>query len=39
MPEVVLNNVRNPVDVREMIRKATQEEKQRRGLRYREELE
>jgi hypothetical protein len=39
MPEVVLNNVRDPIDVRELIRKATQEEKQRRGLRYREDLE
>lgn len=38
-PEKVLNNVRNPIEVREMIRKAVMEEKQRRGLRYREDLE
>ncbi|MEZ4682721.1 MAG: PH domain-containing protein [Caldilineaceae bacterium] len=38
MPELVLNNVKNPIEVREMIRKATIEEKNRRGLRYREEM-
>jgi hypothetical protein len=38
-PEKVLHNVRNPMEVREMIRKAVMEEKQRRGLRYREDLE
>jgi hypothetical protein len=38
MPELVLHNVKNPIEVREMIRKATMEEKNRRGLRYREEM-
>lgn len=37
-PEKVLHNVRNPIEVREMIRKAVMEEKRRRGLLYREEL-
>ncbi len=37
-PELVLNNVKNPVEVRELIRKAVIEEKNRRGLRYREEM-
>lgn len=37
-PEYVLNNVTNPNDVREMIRRATMVEKQRRGLHYREEM-
>jgi hypothetical protein len=39
MPEIVLNNVRNPVEVRELIRKAVQVERQRRGLVYREIME
>jgi hypothetical protein len=38
-PQWVLHNVRDPIEVREMIRKAVMEEKQRRGLRYREDLE
>jgi hypothetical protein len=38
-PQVVLNNVSNPVEVRELVRKAVLEEKQRRGIRYRVELE
>jgi hypothetical protein len=37
-PEVVLHNVSNPIEVRELIRKATNAEKERRGLRYREDL-
>lgn len=37
-PEKVLHNVSDPLTVREMIRKATIEEKERRGLLYREEL-
>ena len=37
-PEFVLHNVKDPMDVREMIRKATMQEKQRRGLHYREEM-
>lgn len=37
-PEYVLNNIPNPSDVREMIRRATMAEKQRRGLHYREEM-
>jgi hypothetical protein len=35
-PELVLNNIQNPVEVREMIRKAVLEERARRGLTYRE---
>ena len=35
-PELVLDNVQNPVEVREMIRKAILEERTRRGLTYRE---
>ena len=38
-PEVTLNNVSNPIEVRELIRKATIEEKERRGIRYRVELD
>jgi hypothetical protein len=38
-PEVTLHNVSNPVELREIIRKAVIEEKQRRGIRYRVELE
>ena len=37
-PELTLHNVKNPIEVREMIRKATIDEKNRRGLRYREEM-
>ncbi len=37
-PKTVLSNVKNPMEVREMIRKATIEEKNRRGLHYREEM-
>ena len=37
-PEFTLHNVKNPMEVREMIRKATLEERQRRGLHYREEM-
>ncbi len=37
-PELVLHNVKNPVEVRELIRKAALEEKNRRGLHYREEM-
>lgn len=37
-PEVTLNNVPNPIEVREIIRKAVMEEKERRGLRYREDM-
>jgi hypothetical protein len=35
-PELVLNNVQNPMEVRELIRKAVLEERSRRGLTYRE---
>ena len=37
-PEFTLHNVKDPMEVREMIRKATMREKQRRGLHYREEM-
>ena len=37
-PEYTLNNITNPSDVRELIRRATMAEKQRRGLAYREEM-
>ncbi len=37
-PELVLHNVKDPMEVREMIRKAVLAEKERRGLRYREEM-
>ena len=37
-PEFVLNNVKNPMEVRELIRRATLAEKERRGFRYREEM-
>ena len=37
-PEFTLHNVKDPMEVREMIRKATMQEKQRRGLHYREEM-
>ena len=35
-PQLVLNNVQNPLEVREVIRKAVLEERARRGLTYRE---
>lgn len=37
-PTKILYNVRNPVEVREMIRKAVYEERERRKLLYREEM-
>jgi len=37
-PEIVLNNVKNPLEVRELIRNAVNKEKERRGLRYREDM-
>ncbi len=37
-PEVTLHNVKNPMELREMIRKATIREKERRGLHFREEM-
>ena len=37
-PELQLRNVRNPLEVREMIRKTVLQERERRGLRYREEF-
>ena len=37
-PEFTLHNVKNPMEIREMIRKATMQEKQRHGLHYREEM-
>lgn len=37
-PEYTLNNITDPMDVREIIRRATLAEKQRRGLHYREEM-
>ncbi len=37
-PEFTLHNVKDPMEVQEMIRKATMQEKQRRGLHYREEM-
>ena len=36
-PEIVLNNVKDPIEVRETIRKAYLAEQDRRGLRFREE--
>jgi hypothetical protein len=38
-PEIILNNVNDPLAVRELIRKAVQAEKERRGLRYREDVD
>ncbi len=35
-PEIVLNNVSDPLEVREILRKAYLAEQQRRGLRYRD---
>ena len=37
-PEILLRNVTHPVEVRELIRKAVQEERQRRNLYYREDI-
>lgn len=37
-PDLVLNNVRHPLEVRELIRKAVMDEKARRGLYYREDI-
>jgi len=37
-PEYTLNNITDPSKVRELIRRATMAEKQRRGLSYREEM-
>lgn len=37
-PDFVLHNVRNPLEVRELIRQAVMKEKDRRGLYYREDL-
>ena len=36
-PEITLNNVKDPLEVRELIRKAYLAEQDRRGLRFREE--
>ncbi len=37
-PQIVLRNIKDPVEVREIIRKATLIEKERRNLAYREEM-
>ena len=37
-PDMLLSNVRDPIDVRELIRRAVMEEKNRRGLYYREDI-
>jgi hypothetical protein len=37
-PQIVLRNIKDPVEVREIIRKATLLEKERRNLAYREEM-
>jgi hypothetical protein len=37
-PEIILHNVHDPLDVRELIRKTVMEEKTRRGIRYREDI-
>lgn len=37
-PDFVLHNVRHPIDVRELIRKAVLSEKERRGMYYREDI-
>lgn len=37
-PELVLNNIKSPMEVRELIRNAVNKEKERRGLRYREDM-
>jgi hypothetical protein len=37
-PEIVLSNVHDPIQVRELLRKAVMDEKSRRGLYYREDI-
>lgn len=37
-PELVLTNIHDPVEVRELLRKAVMNEKSRRGLYYREDI-
>ena len=37
-PEILLSNITNPVEMRELIRKAVQDERQRRNLYYREDI-
>ncbi len=37
-PTIVLSNIKDPVNVREIVRKATLTEKERRNLAYREEM-
>jgi hypothetical protein len=37
-PEIVLQNVHDPIQVRELVRKAVMDEKARRGLYYREDI-
>jgi hypothetical protein len=37
-PQIVLHNVRDPIEVRELIRRAVKAEKDRRGIFYREDL-
>lgn len=37
-PEIMLNNIHDPVEVRELLRKAVMNEKSRRGLYYREDI-
>ena len=37
-PEIVLENVHDPIQVRELLRKAVMDEKARRGLYYREDI-
>ena len=37
-PELILQNVHDPIEVRELLRKAVMNEKSRRGLYYREDI-
>jgi hypothetical protein len=37
-PEIVLQNIHDPIDVRELLRKTVMNEKARRGLYYREDI-
>jgi hypothetical protein len=37
-PEIILQNVHDPIQVRELLRKAVMDEKSRRGLYYREDI-
>lgn len=37
-PEIILENVHDPIEVRELLRKAVMDEKARRGLYYREDI-